>query len=200
MRQTAWWGLLSSAAAPVLLIGGWTVAAALQPGEFDSVTMTISALAGRGATDRAVMTVALAGLGACHLLTASALHPVAVPGRVLLGLGGAATVLVSVFPLPADDSPAPMHTAVATVALTALAVWPAASWRRHPPTWVLRAGVSVGATAVLLAALGWFAVELVSNGAAIGLAERVAAGSQALCPLVVVLASRRPTQPNTTNN
>ena len=32
------WGVLSSVAAPVLLIGGWTLAARLQPGGFDSVT------------------------------------------------------------------------------------------------------------------------------------------------------------------
>ena len=63
MRKVPWWGVVSSAAAPVLMIGGWTVAAALQPGSFDQVTGTISALAGYGATDRWVMTLGLAGVG-----------------------------------------------------------------------------------------------------------------------------------------
>ena len=31
VRGVPWWGVLSSVAAPVVLIGGWTVAAALQP-------------------------------------------------------------------------------------------------------------------------------------------------------------------------
>ena len=31
MRLVPWWGLVSSALAPVLLIGGWTVAAGVQP-------------------------------------------------------------------------------------------------------------------------------------------------------------------------
>ena len=42
VRDVPWWGVLSSAAAPVLLAGGWTVAAMLQPGSFDQVRQTIS--------------------------------------------------------------------------------------------------------------------------------------------------------------
>jgi hypothetical protein len=45
-EATPWWGVLSSAAAPTLLIGGWTLAAAQQDTGFDSLTQTISALAG----------------------------------------------------------------------------------------------------------------------------------------------------------
>ncbi|MBA2310412.1 MAG: DUF998 domain-containing protein, partial [Pseudonocardiales bacterium] len=56
MRSVPWWGVLSSAAAPVLLIGGWTVAAVRQPAVFDSTVDTISALAALDATDRVVMT------------------------------------------------------------------------------------------------------------------------------------------------
>jgi hypothetical protein len=89
-ERTPWWGLVSSAAAPVLLIGGWTVAAGRQSGGFDPVVETISALAAHGADDRWLMTTALAGLGACHLTTALALRrPVSVAaGAVLLGLVG----------------------------------------------------------------------------------------------------------------
>ena len=32
VRGVPWWGLVSSAVAPVLLVGGWTVAAGLLPG------------------------------------------------------------------------------------------------------------------------------------------------------------------------
>jgi hypothetical protein len=60
-----WWSVVSSAVALVLLVGGWTVAAGLQPGSFNAVVSTISALA-RAATDRWVMTLALAGVGACY--------------------------------------------------------------------------------------------------------------------------------------
>lgn len=52
LRAVPWPGVVSSAASPVLLIGGWTLAAALQPPSFNPVTDTVSALAAIGATDR----------------------------------------------------------------------------------------------------------------------------------------------------
>src|SRR5690348_16883875 len=77
VRVVPWWGMLSAAVAPVLLIGGWTVAARLQPGSFNPVTDTISALAARDAADRWVMTSALAAVGACYVATGLALRPAA---------------------------------------------------------------------------------------------------------------------------
>jgi hypothetical protein len=91
---------LSSVSAPVLLAGGWTLAAQRQPAGYDAVRDTISALAAANATDRWVMTAALLGVGACHLVTAAALRPASLTGRVVLAAGGAATVAVALFPLP----------------------------------------------------------------------------------------------------
>ena len=48
VRDVPWWGVISSAATPVLLIGGWTVAAGLQPQPFDSIRQSVSTLAGPG--------------------------------------------------------------------------------------------------------------------------------------------------------
>ncbi|MEU4690874.1 DUF998 domain-containing protein [Actinoplanes sp. NPDC023714] len=189
MRSTVpGWALLSSAAAPVLLIGGWTLAAGLQPGGFDSTASTISALAAHGATDRWVMTAALAGVGICHAVTARGLSPAALPGRIVLALGGVATVLVAAFPLPVTGS-SPQHAVAASAAFGALAVWPAFAWRRdgRGPR-ALRPAVSLAAAAVLLGLVAWFAVALGTGRA--GLAERVAAGAQALWPLAVVLSCR----------
>jgi hypothetical protein len=55
--------VISSAAAPVLLVAAWTVAAILQPGSFDSVGDSVSALAADGAASRWVMTLAFAAAG-----------------------------------------------------------------------------------------------------------------------------------------
>ncbi|MDQ3988492.1 MAG: DUF998 domain-containing protein [Actinomycetota bacterium] len=189
MRSVPWWALLSSAAAPVLLIGGWQLGAARQPPGFDPVTQTISALAAYGATDRWIMTAGLAGLGGCHLVTAFGLRPAALPGRLLLAIGGAATVLVAVFPQPEGGS-SPAHILAAGVAFAALSLWPALAWRRSGRA-PLRPAVSIGAAVVLLGLLGWFATELYGDGVLIGLSERALAGSQALWPLAVVLLARR---------
>jgi hypothetical membrane protein len=190
--RTAWWGLASSTAAPVLLIGGWTLAAARQRPAFDSVTQTISELAAHGSDDRWVMSGALVGLGLCHLVTASALRPAATVGRLVLAAGGVATVLVAAYPLTVGAGSSRAHTFAATVALGSLAIWPAAAWRRSPETPPpLRPAVCAAASLALLGGLAWFGYELGTDGSRIGLAERVAAGSQAVWPLVVVVWSRR---------
>jgi hypothetical membrane protein len=187
-----WWGVLSAAAAPLLLIGGWTVAAAQQRGRFDPVVETISALAARGATDRWIMTAALTGLGVCHLVTALSLRPAATAGRVVLGVGGLATLLVAAFPLPADDSGSKPHGLAAGTAFVALSVWPALAARRsaRAPA-VVRPTVAVPAAAVLVVLLTWFGAELAADRGLVGLSERAAAGAQALWPLAAVVLIRR---------
>jgi hypothetical protein len=182
-----WWAVLSSACAPVLLIGGWQLAAARQPGGFDPVTQTISALAASGTTDRWIMTTALAGVGVCHTITAAGLTTAALPGRLLLGTGGAATVLLAGFPLLATGE-SPVHIAAASVAFSTLSLWPAlARWCDGEP----RPGTSLIAASGLLGLLGWFGLEYLSDGSRIGLSERFLAGAQALWPLAAVLLARR---------
>ena len=45
MRLVAWWALLSSGIAPVILVGGWTAAEVLEGPDYNPVTQTISVLA-----------------------------------------------------------------------------------------------------------------------------------------------------------
>jgi hypothetical protein len=83
VQRVPWWGVISSAGSPALLVSGSTVAARLQPRPFNPVADTISSLAAVGAADRWVMTWALAGVGACYVVTGLALRPAArtAPGR-----------------------------------------------------------------------------------------------------------------------
>ena len=192
VRRVPWWGVVSSAAAPVLLVGGWTAAARLQPRSFSAITDTISALAADGATDRWVMTAALAGVGTCHVLTGLALRPASPAGRLILMTGGAATVLVAANPEPAGGGGSVPHTVWAAVGFIALAVWPLAARKRGPAVPPgLRPGVSAAAAGVLLGLLVWFGAELIGGGRQVGLSERVLAGAQAVWPLAVVLSCRR---------
>ncbi|TQJ21783.1 uncharacterized protein DUF998 [Micromonospora sp. A202] len=202
------WALLSAAGAPLFLIGGWTLAQAAQSDEFDPVRQTISALAAADADQRWIMTVGLAGLGICHLATALGLVVAAPAGRGLLALGGLATLVLVAFPQhPGGGSTT--HVVAAGVAFVALAVWPALAVprraapslgraRRDPPggsaprvRWT-----ALAVTAALLGLLGWFAVEFFTDGAWIGLTERLVAAAEAVVPLAAVLAAlafgRRP--------
>lgn len=185
-----WWGLASASAAPVLLIGGWTLAAARQSSGFDPVRETISALAATDADDRWIMTVALTGLGLCHLTTAAALQEAAPVGRAVLAAGGAATVLVAAFPLQGPDESSVVHAVAAGIAFVSLGGWPLLASKARS-SGLLRRRASRTAGLGLLALVGWFGVELLSDGDRVGLAERVAAGAQALWPLAVVVSTRR---------
>jgi hypothetical membrane protein len=187
VKRIPGWAVVSAVAGPVVLATGLALAQARQPRTYDPIRDTISALAAHGATDRWVMTSALAGLGACHVVTAWGLRPGRTTGRVVLGVGGAATVLVAAFPQPAHGNSV-AHTVAATVAFGALALWPVVAARRRvaplldPPT-------AAAATVVLVGLVVWFAAEI--HGGQRGLAERAAAGAQALWPLAVVLTTRR---------
>jgi hypothetical membrane protein len=187
MRRIPWWALASAICAPVLLVGGWTLAASRQPPSYNAVRDTISALAGLGATDRWIMTVASAGLGICHFVTALGLRPAAMLGRCVFGVGGLATLLVTAFPLP-RDGPSRVHGIVALVAFVALAIWPALAARPGVP-WALRRRTGIGVTVVLLGILTWFGLSLL-NRHLIGLSERCAGAAESVWPLVVVVTVR----------
>jgi hypothetical membrane protein len=167
------WVVVSSIMAPVALIGGWSVAATRQPSSYDSVRDTISALAARGATDRWIMTAALAVVGACYIATASGSTDFGALARWLLGTGGVATFAVSLLPQPNVG-----HVPAASAGFVLLAIWPAFSVLAPR-----RVGVAI--TVVLLALLAWLVVEL-SSHRLLGLSERVLAGAEALCPLALV--------------
>ncbi len=172
------WVRASSALAPVVLIGGWSVAQTRQPEHYDAVRDTISALAARGAHDPWIMTAGLAALGACHLATAAGFTEAGPPARVVLAVGGAATIAVAVAAQPSAG-----HVPAAAIAFVALSVWAATA--RGP---LRRPGRVL--SALLLALLAWFGFAL-HAGDLVGLSERVLAGSQALVPLVLVVITRR---------
>jgi hypothetical membrane protein len=192
MRGVPWWGVVSSAAAPVLMAGGWTVAASLQP-RFDPVAGTVSALAAQGAADRWVMTLTFVLAGVCYVVTALALRPARTAGRLILITGAVGGMLVAANPERAGDAYPRGHIIWASIGLAGVTTWPAGAWRRGPGVpWGLRPAVAVAAAAVLLALVMWFAAELITGSGQAGLAERVAGAAQALWPLAVVLSCCRP--------
>ena len=197
MRGVPWWGVVSSAAAPVLMVAGWTVAAGLQR-SFDPVADTVSALAAPGAADRWVMTATFVVVGACYFITGLGLRPARVPGRLLLMAAAVTGVLVAANPeQPGTNLPVP-HMIWGAVGCAALVAWPAGAWRRGPSVpWGLRPAVSASVVAVLLALLAWFGTELITRGGQAGLAERIFGAAQALWPLMVVLSCCYAARPGT---
>lgn len=168
---------------PVLLIGGFSLATAVQPASYDPVRDTISELAGRGATDSWVMTAALLGVGACYLLAALGLHPARAGGRTLLACGGVATFLIALFRQPRHGYSLAHELAVIAAAVTCCS-WPLfASHRRHRALLLTRTQ-SFAATAMSCGLAAWYALE--SQGTLLGIAERCAAAAPPLWLLAVV--------------
>lgn len=188
-RDVPWWGIASSAASPVLLAAGWTIAASLQTRPYDPVANTVSGLAGIGATDRWVMTLAFALTGACDIVTGLALRPARTAGRLVLMAGGAAGSLLAAIPVHTGDGAPRSHILLAALGVAALAVWPVAASRRGPAVpWALRRGASIRIAVTLLVLVAWLCIELITSAGQAGLAERVVGEAQAACPFVVVMS------------
>ncbi|MBO0822346.1 MAG: DUF998 domain-containing protein [Actinobacteria bacterium] len=188
-RATAlpWWGVASSLLAPVVLIGGWTVAADLQPQPFDAVRRSISALGAEGMPYRWVIAVALIGVGVCHATTGFALRSAAEPGRVMLIIGGVSSILIAVNPQGQHGGSLP-HEAFSLIGVVVMTIWPIAGMRREAGAPLgLRPAAVYAATCVTLVIVAWFVVELF-NGPQLGLAERAVTADQSIWPLLVVVS------------
>ncbi len=187
MKPIPWWALAAAGAAPVLLIGGYSVATAIQPASYNPVRDTISELAAQGAKDSWVMTSALVGVGFCYLFAAIGLQPAGSVGRVLLAAGGVAVLMIALFRQPERGYSVPHELAVIAAALT-VCTWPLfASHTRHPAFLLTRAP-SIAAAGISVGLATWYALE--SQGALLGLAERCAAAAPALWLLAVAVTVR----------
>ena len=180
---------MASAVGPIVLVGGWTVAARLQPPPFDSVTETVSALAAVGAAHRWVMTLTFVVVAICDIVTAIALRPARTAGRLTLVAGSVAGLLVAVTPQHSGGSLA--HAIWATIGFGGMTLWPAMAWQRGPSIpWGLRPAACGWAVVALAILAAWFGAEVVMGASEVGLAERIVGVAQALWLLAVVLSSR----------
>jgi hypothetical membrane protein len=190
MRGVAWWGVISAVGAPVLLVGGWTLAAGLQP-HFDPVSGTVSALAAIGATDRWVMSLTFLIVGLCYIVTALALRPARTTGRLVLVAGAAAGMMVAAYPEHPGGFGSVPHFVWASIGFAGLTLWPLWACQRGAPgsavPWGLRKNVAAVVVALQFALLVWFGAELILGGHQVGLAERVVGAGQAAWPLTVVV-------------
>lgn len=199
VRGVPWWGVVSAAASPLLLIGGWTVAARLQPPGFSPMANTVSALAAIGANDRWFMSLVFVVVGLCDVVTGLALRPARLTGRLILIAGAVAGILVAAYPEHPGGGSVP-HTVWASLGFAGLTGWPIWAYRRGPGVpWALRRSVCNAAVVVQFMLLIWFVAELIvvgGVGGQLGLAERIVGAAQAVWPLVVVLSCRaRPVSP-----
>ncbi len=177
--------------APVVLVGGWLIAGALQPASYSPMRQTMSVLAGHSGSDRWVMTAALLLVGSCQIATGAGLTAVRMPARILLIVTGLSTLGIAATPEPATG-PTSRHLAFAVSCVVTTAVWPVLVARRAPTHPRILSVYGCAAVTVIFAGLScWLLIAARDGGADLGMVERLTSAVQALFPLVVVLALRQ---------
>src|SRR5580658_8722363 len=125
------WAVGTALLTPVVLVGGWLIAGALQPASYSPMRQTMSVLAGHSGTDRWVMTAALLVVGSCQIATGAGLTAVHMPARILLILTGLSTLGIAATPEPATG-PTSRHLAFAVSCVVTTAIWPVLVARSGP--------------------------------------------------------------------
>ena len=185
------WAVAAALLAPVVLVGGWLIAGALQPDDYSPMRETISALAGDTGTDRWVMTAALLVVGGCQIATGAGLTAVRLPARLLLILTGLSTLGIAATPEP-STGPTARHLAFAASCVITTAVWPVLVARRGPAqSWIVSVYGCATATALFAGLSLWLLVAAQTGSADLGMVERLTSGVQGVFPLVVALGLRQ---------
>jgi hypothetical membrane protein len=165
------------------MIGGWTVAAAVQPVGYSSARSSISDLAALYASHREIMTGALVVVGTCLVLVAAGLRTVRRAGRAALAISGVGVLVVAAAPLPVGWR---WHGDAALVAFAGLSWWPVLGMRRGITPYVDPArAVPVTVLGTLVLASLYFAPGAVGG---YGAAERLLAAGGLLWLCAVVFA------------
>ncbi len=185
------WAIGTALLAPVVLVGGWLLAGALQPASYSPMRQTISVLAGHSGTDRWVMTAALLLVGSFQIATGAGLTAVRMPARVLLILTGLSTVGIAATPEPATG-PTSRHLVFTVSCVVTTAAWPVLVARRAPAqSWILSVRGCATVTAIFAGLSCWLLIAAQDGGADLGMVERLTSAAQGMFPLIVALALRQ---------
>lgn len=177
--------VVSSLAAPIGLVGGWTLAEFMWP-EFDPIAQTISELAAGDAPTALLMNVMFILAGFCHMTTAWFATGIAKAGRIAIALAGVASIGVAAFPLPTVATTSLGHRIAAGCSFVLLAVWPLLGWTKNHSVKILRPVPMISSALVLGALCLWFFFVWSDLGGTTGLVERIAVAAEALFPAIVV--------------
>lgn len=191
VRPVPGWAVGTALLAPVVLVGGWLMAGALQPASYSPMRQTMSVLAGHSGSDRWVMTAALLLVGSCQIATGAGLTAVRIPARILLIATGLSTLGIAATPEPATG-PTSRHLAFAVSCVVTTAVWPVLVARRAPAhPWILSACGCATVTVIFAGLSCWLLIAARDGTADLGMVERLTSAAQGLFPLVVALALRQ---------
>ncbi len=164
---------------PIQSVLGWVIAGSLWPG-YDPIRKTISDLAADDSPVQWIQTSFFVLGGTLSLLAAIFARSLAMPGRIVIFLGGLATYGFAYFTTPSQDGHSDMHRYFAIASFVLFSAWPIFSMRLNKQyPWVLRPAGAVVATIGFTIISLWFLSTWTNPDATnVGLVERVIATAQ----------------------
>jgi hypothetical membrane protein len=171
--------LFAASIGPVQSVLGWVIAGSLWPG-YDPIRKTISDLAADDSPVQWIQSSFFVLGGTLSLLAAIYARSLAMPGRVVIFLGGLATYGFTYFTTPSQDGHSDMHRYFAIASFVLFSAWPIFSMRLNKQyPWVLRPTGAVVATLGFTIISLWFLSTWTNPDATnVGLVERVIATAQ----------------------
>ena len=171
--------LLAATLGPIQSVLGWVIAGSLWPG-YDPIRKTISDLAADDSPVQWIQSSFFVLGGTLSILAAIYARSLAMPGRVIIFLGGLATYGFAYFTTPSQDGHSDMHRYFAIASFVLFSAWPIFSMRTsNVYPWVLRPAGAVVATIGFTVISLWFLSTWTNPDATnVGLVERVIATAQ----------------------
>jgi hypothetical membrane protein len=179
--------LFAATIGPIQSVLGWLIAGSLWPG-YDPIRKTISDLAADDSPVQWIQSSFFLLGGTLSLLAAIFARSLAMPGRVIIFLGGLATYGFTYFTTPSQDGHSDMHRYFAIASFVLFSSWPIFSMRLNKQyPWVLRPAGAIIATIGFTIISLWFLSTWTNPDANnVGLVERVIATSQTTYLSVVI--------------
>ena len=179
--------LFAATIGPIQSVLGWLIAGSLWSG-YDPIRKTISDLAADDSPVQWIQSSFFLLGGTLSLLAAIFARSLAMPGRVMIFLGGLATYGFTYFTTPSQDGHSDMHRYFAIASFVLFSAWPIFSMRLNKQyPWVLRPAGAIIATIGFTIISLWFLSTWTNPDANnVGLVERVIATSQTTYLSVVI--------------
>lgn len=187
MQKISRVAVVAATIGPVQSVMGWFIAGSLWEG-YDPIRKTISDLAANDSPVQAIQTSFFVLGGILSLIAAVYAKSFALPGRVIIFLGGLATFGFAYFTTPSQDGHSDLHRIFAIATFVLFSAWPLFSMRNsseYPK--VLRPTGAVLATVGFAISSLWFLSTWTNPEANnVGLAERLIATGQVTYLSVVI--------------
>lgn len=171
--------LFAATIGPVQSVLGWVIAGSLWPG-YDPIRKTISDLAADDSPVQWIQSSFFVLGGTLSLLAAIYARSLAMPGRVVIFLGGLATYGFTYFTTPSQDGHSDMHRYFAIASFVLFSAWPIFSMRlnKQYPRVLRPTGAVVATLGFTLISLWFLSTWTNPDANNVGLVERVIATAQ----------------------